>query len=64
MSVPSDSPAQVGPKPQGTDEALLESVMREVPRGALGVAAITVGLTLLAWLLIYAVVFLPRGSVG
>jgi hypothetical protein len=38
--------------------------MHEVPRGALAVAALTVGLTLLAWLLIYALVFLPRGAVG
>ena len=64
MSVPTDSPANVGPRQPGTDDALLESVMREVPRGALAVAALTVGLTLLAWLLIYALVFLPRGAVG
>jgi hypothetical protein len=46
------------------DDALLENVMREVPWGALAVAAFTVGLTLVAWLLIYALVFLPRGTVG
>jgi hypothetical protein len=64
MSDPTDSPAHVSPSPPRTDDALLESVMREVPRGALALAAFTVGLTLVAWLLIYTLVFLPRGSVG
>ena len=64
MSVPSDSRADVGPSPPEIDDAPLESVMREVPRGALAVAALTVGLTLVAWLLLYALVFLPRGTVG
>jgi hypothetical protein len=35
-----------------------------VPSGAMALAGLTVGLLLLAWLLIYAVVFLPRGMVG
>jgi hypothetical protein len=46
------------------DDAALERVMREVPRGALALAALTVGLLLVAWFLIYALVFLPRGTVG
>jgi hypothetical protein len=49
---------------QDRDEASLERVMREVPRGALALAALTVGLLLLAWFLIFALVFLPRGMVG
>ena len=64
MSVPPGLPSDVGASPPEADNALLESVMREVPRGALAVAAFTVGITLLAWLLIYALVFLPRGAVG
>jgi hypothetical protein len=64
MSVPSDSPADVEPTPPEIEDAPLEGVMREVPRGALAVAALTVGLTLVAWLLLYALVFLPRGTVG
>jgi hypothetical protein len=64
MSDPTRSPALVGPSPPRTDDALLERVMHEVPRGALALAALTVGLTLVAWLLIYAFVFLPRGTVG
>jgi len=38
--------------------------MRDVPRGALALSALTVGLLLLAWFLIYALVFLPRGMVS
>jgi hypothetical protein len=64
MNAPPGSPADVGASPPETDDALLESVMREVPRGALALAAFTVGLTLVAWFLIYALVFLRRGTVG
>jgi hypothetical protein len=49
---------------QERDEASLERVMREVPRGALVLAGLTVGLLLLAWFLIFSFVFLPRGMVG
>jgi hypothetical protein len=38
--------------------------MREVPRGALALSGLTVGLLLLAWFLMYAWVFVPRGMVG
>jgi hypothetical protein len=38
--------------------------LTDVPRGALALAGITVGLLLIAWFLIYFFVFLPRGSVG
>ena len=38
--------------------------LRAVPSGAMALAGLTVGLLLLAWLLIYALVFLPRGMVG
>ena len=38
--------------------------MRDVPRGAIALAGLTVGLLLLAWLLMYALVFLPRGMVS
>jgi hypothetical protein len=49
---------------QKRDEANLERVMREVPRGALALAGLAVGLLLLAWFLIFSFVFLPRGMVG
>jgi hypothetical protein len=38
--------------------------LADVPRGALALASIAVGLLLLAWFFIYFLVFLPRGSVG
>jgi hypothetical protein len=46
------------------DDAALERVMEHVPRGALALSALTVALLMLAWFLIYAYVFLPRGMVG
>jgi hypothetical protein len=46
------------------DEERLEIALREVPKGALALAGLTVGLLMLAWLLIYVLVFLPRGMVG
>ena len=46
------------------DEAALERVMREVPKGAWALSGLTVGLLLLCWFLIYAYVFLPRGMVS
>jgi hypothetical protein len=45
-------------------DADLERVMRDVPRGALALAALTVGLLLVGWFLIYLLVFLPRGMVS
>ena len=38
--------------------------LRSVPSGAAALSAIAVGLLLLAWLLIYLLVYLPRGMVG
>jgi hypothetical protein len=46
------------------DEAALECVMREVPKGAWALSGLTVGLLLLCWILVYAYVFLPRGMVS
>jgi hypothetical protein len=48
---------------EASDEDL-ERVMREVPRGAFALAGLAVGALLAAWLLIYFLVFLPRGMVG
>ncbi len=41
-----------------------ENALDEVPRGALTLAGIAVGLLLLAWLATYVFAFLPRGPVG
>jgi hypothetical protein len=48
------------------DEELerLEQAMDGGPKGAVIVSGVAVGLLLLCWLLIYAFVFLPRGTVG
>jgi hypothetical protein len=51
--------------PSDADETgRLEAVMDDVPRGALFVSLISVGLLLVGWLGLYFLVFLPRGSVG
>jgi hypothetical protein len=60
-----DFSSQVPPRTDDViDDAALERVMREVPSGALALSLLTVGLLLLAWFLMYAFVFLPRGMVG
>jgi hypothetical protein len=48
------------------DEELtrLDQAMEGGPKGAAAVSAIAVGLLLLCWLIVYAFVFLPRGTVG
>lgn len=43
---------------------LLEEATRGGPRGAIVVSATAVGLLMLCWLLIYFLVFIPRGTVG
>ena len=47
-----------------TPEEELERAMREVPRGALALAALSTGVLLVGWFLIYFFVFLPRGMVS
>jgi len=46
------------------DEAALASVMRIVPLGAGALAGSAVALLVLGYLLIYLLVFIPRGAVG
>ncbi|MGE3335277.1 MAG: hypothetical protein AB7I36_16655 [Rhodospirillaceae bacterium] len=38
--------------------------LEEVPQGAFALAGTAVGLLLIGWLLIYFLIFLPRGPVG
>jgi hypothetical protein len=61
----SDDPAAKtdGVRSRQGDEALAR-IMRDVPRGALALSVLTVGLLLVAWFLIYALIFLPRGMVS
>jgi hypothetical protein len=56
-----DSPREVA---DDIDEAALAVVMREVPLGAGVLAGAAVALLVLGYLLIYALVFIPRGTVG
>jgi hypothetical protein len=46
------------------DEVALASVMRTVPLGAGVLAGSTVALLVLGYLLVYMLVFIPRGTVG
>jgi hypothetical protein len=48
----------------GVDEVLLEQAMREVPKGAMALAGTAVALLTIGWVLIYLLVFVPRGVVG
>lgn len=45
-------------------QAALAAALREAPRGALALAGAAVALLVVAWMLIYVFVFLPRGMVG
>ena len=56
-----DSPADVH---DGVDDAALATVMRRVPLGAGVLAGAAVALLVLGYLLIYLLVFIPRGTVG
>lgn len=46
------------------DEASLADVMRTVPLGAAVLAGGAVALLVIGYLLVYILVFLPRGTVG
>jgi hypothetical protein len=48
----------------GVDEGALASVMRTVPLGAGVLAGSAVALLVLGYLLVYLLVFIPRGTVG
>jgi hypothetical protein len=50
--------------PDGVDETALASVMRTVPLGAAILAGSAVALLVVGYLLIYLLVFIPRGTVG
>jgi hypothetical protein len=52
------------PDEDGLRDEDLQTVLREVPRGAFALAGLTTGLLMLAWFALYLFVFLPRGSVG
>jgi hypothetical protein len=49
--------------PPTLDRAQLEA-LRRVPAGAAALSAASVLLLLVAWLLIYLLIYLPRGTIG
>ena len=51
-------------EPDSIDEAALAAVLRTVPLGAAVLAGGAVALLVLSYLLIYLLIFLPRGVVG
>jgi hypothetical protein len=51
------------PRPPDLDEQQLLA-LREVPSGAIALGGTAVLLLLIAWVLIYLLVYLPRGMVG
>jgi hypothetical protein len=67
MAMHSDQPSAADSSLEvadGVDEAALAAVMKTVPLGAGVLAGLAVALLVLGYLLIYILVFLPRGTVG
>jgi hypothetical protein len=56
-----DSPLEVDDE---IEEATLARVMRSVPLGAAVLAGSTVALLVIGYVLVYILVFIPRGTVG
>ena len=56
-----DDPAEVA---DDVDEAALARVMRTVPLGAAVLAGSAVALLVIGYLLIYLLIFIPRGTIG
>ena len=56
------------PTPHAAPPAALDrqqlDTLRPMPSGALALSAVAVLLLLIAWLLIYLLIYLPRGMVG
>jgi hypothetical protein len=65
--MPDDQPpasANLLEEPDDIDEAALTTVLRTVPLGAAVLAGGAVALLVLGYLIIYLLIFLPRGVVG
>jgi hypothetical protein len=57
----SDSPLEVA---DDVDETALATVMRSVPLGAAVLAGAAVAMLVVGYLLVYILVFIPRGTIG
>ena len=56
-----DSPLEVA---DDVDETALATVMRSVPLGAAVLAGSAVAMLVVGYLLVYILVFIPRGTIG
>ena len=69
MSTPDADPPgrpdrdRADPPSADPDDARLEEILRQGPRGAFALAALSTGLVLALYLLFYLLVYLPRGAV-
>ena len=61
QSSAADDPAEVA---DDVDHAALADVMRTVPLGAAVLAGGAVALLVIGYLLIYLLIFIPRGTIG
>jgi hypothetical protein len=61
QSSASDSPFEAA---DDIDETALATVMRSVPLGAAVLAGSAVAMLVLGYLLVYTLIFIPRGTVG
>jgi hypothetical protein len=57
------APPTPPPEPSPLDPAQFEA-LRRVPSGAAALSAVAGLLLLLAWLLIYFLIYVPRGTIG
>ena len=64
---PEQEPSSAARGDEGADtvsEADLERVLKQVPRGTLALTGAAVAILLIAWLIVYFGIFLPRGAIN
>ena len=59
-----DSKAHDAVLVQDTDEARIAQIVAQGPRGALALAALSVGIVVALWVAFYLFTFLLRGTIG
>lgn len=64
MHVSGATPDQNRADEDEADDSAVAEALRETPKGAFALAALTVAALLVAWFAIYFLVFIPRGVVG
>ena len=61
---PSSSAERGDEVPETVSDADLEQVLKQVPRGTLALAGTAVAILVIAWLIVYFGIFLPRGAIN